>query len=218
MAARDPETGQFVSSQDRFDDYELVSINAPFGIPAGSLTGGTGFEGGQVGRFEGTELLDYDDIVDRHETLHLVAASHRLHAYMNSTETADGTVRASVEVSSSPSADVADDLTGSELVDDTDTDNVEKFTFQVSDSIDIIGRPLLVTAHAPFSDGASGVGGAGTAADDTVEVRGLPDQLARFHPRDELFANGTVEVWNVDDAGLHFELSIQHLYGVVSDD
>lgn len=189
-------------------------MQIPLGSPAGDLTGGTGFDGGQVGRFEGVEAIDYDDLVDRNEQLVLLSAVHRLTAYANSTETADGNVRAAVEVSSSPSRDVADSLVGPDDVADSSTGNVEVFDFSLSDSIDLLGRPLLAVGHAPFSDGASGVGGGGSVGTDEVKLSGLPPSLGRFHPRDELFVNGTFEVWNIDDAGIHFEVTLQHVYGV----
>jgi hypothetical protein len=45
----------------------------------------------------------------------------------------------------------------------------------------------------------------------------FPGPLAEFHPRDELFLNGEFLAWNIDDAGVHAEVTFQHVYGVVED-
>lgn len=211
VAARDPETGQFVSTPD-FDDIEQITFDVGVGIQAADLAGGTGF-GGSEQTFEGVQLLDYDEVVDRNESLHLLEARHELDVWANSTETADGTVGASVEVSASPARAVADmSLSTNTLIGPV----VGQSDFD--DTIDLIGNPLRAVGHAPFSDSASGVGGAGTAGADSLSIEGLPEQIARFHPRDELFLNGSIATWNIDDAGVHLNLTGQHIYGVVTDD
>lgn len=212
---RDPETGQFLPrGAEQFDDIEVATFAAGAGVAAANMTGGTGFEGGDVFSFEGLTILDYDEYVDRNEELHLITAYHELTVFANSTETADGNVVASVEVSSSPSLSgaVAPVTTNSQFDGDVAGGTVD------NDSIDTIGRPLQATGHAPFSDGATGVGGGGSEGHDTVAVAGLPSALARFHPRDELFFNGVLKAWNIDDAGIHALVQGQHVYGVARDD
>lgn len=217
MAHRDPETGQFVAESDQFTDYEVVSFQGNATIAASELTGDTTKNFGQESVFEGLELLDYDDVVDRNEELHLLSAQHRGAAYIKSTSTSDGTVRAVLEVSAAPSLSTSSAGVGTPA--QIESNNlVTEGLARDDDTIDLIGRQLISEGFAPFSDGGTGVGGAGSVAADSVSVSGLPEVLARFHPRDELFMNGRVEVQNVSDASVSVEVSGQHVYGVMMDD
>lgn len=214
MPHRDPATGKFVSDDMEFNDIEVVSFNGTFGIEASNLDGTTAFTGGDAGAIEGEPLIDYDDVVDRNEELVLLSAQHRLSTWANSTATSDGTVRTYAEVSASPvntlQAPVVDTaLEGNSLggtVGGAESD----------DTIDLIMRPLVATAHSPFSDSAGGVGGAGSAGEDNVEGNMFPQEYGRFHPRDELYANITLEVFNIADQGVHADISGQHVYGVMT--
>lgn len=218
MPHRDPDTGQFVPSEsEQFDDIEVVSFSANIGITADDLSGGTGFGGGDSADFEGVQVIDYDEVVDRNEELHLLEASHRLTVYANSTETADGNVAGAVEISASPSRSQV----VVRAVSPTQTEELEPGDAvggsESDDSIDIVGRPLSTVGHAPFSDGASGTGGGGSSGRDSYDGDTFPAEYGRFHPRDELFVNGELVAWNVDDAGVHASISGQHIYGVMSD-
>lgn len=213
---RDPETGQFQSMDEAaFDDVEVATFEAYVGVQASDLTGGTGFNGGDDAVFEGVELIDYDDLVDRNEELHLLEAQHAINVYANSTETADGTVRAAVEISASPSRTVAALGPSSAIADSTG--GARSASVGTDDSIDLIGRYLQAIGQAPFSDSTTGVGGGGSAGEDRVTVEAPPGPVARFHPRDELFLNGAFDAWNIDDAGIHVDVYGQHVYGVVED-
>ena len=214
MPHRDPETGQFVAGQHSYKDIEVASFGATVGIPAADLGGGAAFTGGEVDTFEGLQLLDYDEVVDRNEELVLLAAYHRLSPEINSTETADGSMRCAVEISASPALSEPTGQAASQADTDIsggtgDFDGVANF----DDTIDIVGRPLSGTAYAPFSDG-SGVGGGGSADGDQYRLDMAPAEFGRFHPRDELFLNGRTEVDNVDDSGVHLMVAGQHVYGV----
>ena len=195
-----------------FTDIEIATFRGSVGVEAANLPGATDFDG--VGdSFEGLRLIDFDEIVDRNEELRLLTADHALTIYANSTETADGWIRGIMEISASPArttisggigtGGITGDVVGNRASDDT---------------IDLLGRPLLASAGAPFSDGASGVGGGGSEGHDSVQIREPPAEFARFHPRDELFLNGVFESWNIDDAGIHAEIVGQHVYGVISDE
>lgn len=212
MAARDPETGKFVSAEG-FEDVEVVSFSAGLGVEAGNLAGATGFDGGSEHNFDGGELIDYDDVVDRNEMLVLLAGWHRLVTYINSTQTADGTVLATVEISSSPAQQMGFNITATDTdVFDT-TQNIVGSSNR-EDSIDVVARPMTAVGHGPITDGTNGVGGAGAAGEDTVRFGRPPGEAASFHPRDELFLNGELTQWNVDDAGIHIMVTGQHWYGV----
>lgn len=214
MASRDPETGQFVSGREQYQDYEVATTQVVMTIPAADLDGtaGSGFPNGD--NFEGIEVFDYDELVDRNEELHLLRAAHGLTVYSNSTATADGSIRGTVEISSSPARQGSRGApgTGGNTAGDA---GIVNFDTQKTDSIDLIGRVLTGFAGAPFSDGATGVGGAGSAGEDReVLAAGMPGSLGRFHPRDELFLNGVLECSNIDDAGIGLTVDIQHVYGV----
>lgn len=84
------------------------------------------------------------------------------------------------------------------------------------DSIDVILHGKAV-GHGPITDGTNGVGGAGSAGESELRETQYPEEFGRFHPRDELFLNGHIRVWNVDDAGVHVDMNGQLLFGVIAD-
>lgn len=217
MPHRDPQTGQFVSSPTDFADIEVVTFTGNVGVQAANLSGGTGFSGGDTDDFEGVELIDYDEIVDRNESLVLLQAHHALSVYINSTQTADGTVSAGVAVKADPSIDIVTQRAATPTgTVSTSPDNAVG-TAEFDDSIDFVGRVLSAVGYGPFTDGPAGVGGGGSAGEDSYTVKMAPAEFGRFHPRDELFMNGRINVWNVADAGAHVELSGQHVYGVLEE-
>jgi len=215
MPHRDPETGQFLPHDEQaYDDIEVATFSATVGIPASDLDGNTTFNGGIQEPFEALQLLDYDEIVDRNEELVLLDAHHSLYASINSTETADGSMRVAVEISADPALSDATIFAAGQSSQDVPGSLWEGVAAQ-DDTIDLIGRPLTGAATGPFSDGSSGAGGGGSASHDEVHLTMAPAEFGRFHPRDELFANGRAEINNVDDAGVHLGISCQHVYGVV---
>lgn len=215
MVRRDPQTGQFRSG-DEFDDVEVITFSADFGVTAAENDGSTGFIG-DTAMAEGVQLIDYDEIVDRNESLQLLSADHALMTYINSTMTEDGTVRTRVEISASPSITGPGSNSPSPQIYDGSSGSQVQGNASHDDTIDIVGRPLQATGHGPFSDTATGMGGGGSAGEDSVYVSQLPAEMGRFHPRDELFANAEIVAWNVDDAATHVEIVGQHVYGVISD-
>lgn len=211
MAVRDPVTGQFRSAvQENYDDIEVASWLTHLGVQAADLTGTTGF-GGQTDEWENHQVVDLDDILDRDEAADLIAAYHRVVVFQNSTATADGTVQAHVEVATSGNRLLGPAMGNTDAVGGAG-DVVGTTTSQ--DTIDLIGRALTATGHAPFSDGATGVGGGGSAGEDQVALSFPPGRLGQFHPRDEVVLNGRFAAWNIDDAAIHVMVSGQHWYGV----
>lgn len=220
MAHRDPETGKFVAEEhSKYDDIEVVTTARYFTVAAADLDGLTGEGFGEDQTFEGVGLIDYDEVVDRNESLHLLNADHRLVVASPSTQTADGTVRCSVEISSSPARQASFPVEPFDALDDQGGDFPISAASGITaeDTIDLIGRPLEAVAHSPFSDGATGVGGSGSSTDDNVTLDALPDPVAEFHPRDELFLNGSLDVSNISDGSIYFAVILQHTYGVKSD-
>jgi len=216
MPHRDPETGQFTGKSHSYSDIEVVTFAADIGVEASEMSGATGFSGGDVDSFEAVQAVDFDEIVDRNEELRLLQAQHRLSSYVNSTSTADGTVAVSAEVSASPALSQPTLRAVSAGTGGVDGGPAVG-TADVDDTIDIVGRPLAAVAHAPYTDGSSGTGGAGSAGEDQYESAMFPAEFGRFHPRDELFVNGRFVAWNIDDSGVHLALTGQHVYGVLDD-
>jgi hypothetical protein len=86
------------------------------------------------------------------------------------------------------------------------------------DGIDLVGRPLVATAIGQFYNAGTGAGGGSSAGEDSYVSNYFPGELGRFHPRDELELNLGFDASNVDDAGIHFDVVGQHVYGVVPHD
>lgn len=221
MSVRDPQTGKFVSPEDAgYDDWEFATNYLSHNVPASQLGGATDGTIGEAYNFEGLPLYEMDELLDRDEAADLVRAIHVLEAGITSTETADGTLRATMEISTSPDRKVANEVAGQGTGISgefngggsiTDASALgERLVFE--DSRDLLGRPLTALAYGPITDGTNGVGGAGTAGTDRVDIE---DPIGfDLHPRDEMFVNGAVEVANVDDTSVVFSLYTQHVYGV----
>jgi len=217
MPHRDPVTGEFVAASEMdFDDIEIASFQESLAVLAADIDGNANQDHPTPDNptFSGVELIDYDEIVDRNEELHLLRAQHLMHVYVNATGANDGTARAAVEVSTSPSRQVAFGQDTFDPIGDSDVQRCLEAP-GTEDSIDIVGRPLFGVAHAPFNEVGSGVSGGGSSGEDEYTLDGFPQPVGRFHPRDELFVNGALEASNVDDQALHIELVGQHVYGVV---
>lgn len=181
------------------------------GVQAADLAGGVGFGGGDVNAFEGLQVIDYDDIVDRNEELRLLSVFHEITVWQNATASADGNVAFAVEVSSAPTRNIAGSAPGTGPVDGNVVGGSSS-----DDTIDIIGRNLFAVAHGPYSDTVNGLGGGGAEGHDQYEATLFPLEFGRFHPRDELFLNGQLTAWNIDDAGVHAKFEGQHVYGVTT--
>lgn len=199
-----------------FDKFEEAFFSQKFSVPAADLSGATGALFGEEGRWEGRGLYSLDDLIDRDQLAVMLLAEHHLEVYVTSTETADGTVRAEMEVSTSPAASEAVDLLDS-ANDVADTAGALPVDADGSGVItsDLVGRALSAVAFGPFSDGATGVGGSGVAGVDWWE--GVPVANPVFDDRDDLFVNGVIEASNIADAAIHADLHVRHVYGVVGD-
>jgi hypothetical protein len=199
-----------------YDDIEVATFGAQIRVNASTLNGSANQDLPNGAAFEGLQLIDYDELVDRSETLMLLTAEHRLDAYANATGLSDGTVRAEIEISASPVTQAA-----AAVQEDAETPVIggssARARSTMDDSIDIIGRPLLDVTQAPFNSTQSGLGGGGSSSGDRTQLRRPPAELAEFHPRDEIFANGFVECSNVDNQAIHADINGYHVYGVLDD-
>jgi len=222
---RDPETGQFLSGhapRREWADIEVVTFGTETGVPAARLEGGTNYGDADQAVIEGSLLIDYDEVCDRNEELHLLEAQHRLSVWQNSTATEDGSIRVYVELSTSSVLELAE-VSNVDANDNLDGDSTKGQEAPVGqsesdDTIDVIGRPLAATGHGGFYNAANGAGGSGSAGEDSYESDYFPGEYGRFHPRDELNLNFYADISNIDDAGIHIDVVGQHVYGVVEHD
>lgn len=201
-----------------FDDIEVVNFLAEIRIDASDVTDDNTISGDTEDFEDGDPVVDYDEVVDRNEELRLLEAQHRMVAFVNGGEDATpstqyGVVAVAAEVSASPArSDIA--RTGTQPGGTTFSGNAIG-RFFTDDTIDIIGRPLAAKTGQDFSDTTNGAGGAAGGADDAYVTTMFPGEYGRFHPRDELFVNGQIRMWNMDVAGVGVDVRGQHVYGVL---
>lgn len=221
MPHRDPETGQYLPQDARieFEDIEVASFGFQGGVTAAGMEGSTGYGDADQGAVQGVQLIDYDEIVDRNEELHLLEAQHRLSVYQNATATEDGSIRGYAEISTSGAFQLAEvsDVSVSNL-DDNQRGDVINGQAEFDDGIDLIGRPLVATGTGSFYNASNGAGGGASAGEDSYVSDYFPGEMGRFHPRDELDLNIAFDASNIDDAGIHLDVTGQHVYGVVPHD
>lgn len=219
MPHRDPETGKFVSTADsveEFDEIEEVHGQALMTIAAANLDGSVGQTFGQEASFESEPLYSLDtEILDRREVAVLIWAEHRLDVYLKSTATADGTVRAAIEVTTSPDLHPSEGVDAPNTVEEQDTGPTIDIDMEIEQDAEHIGRVLNAVGFSPITDGTNGVGGAGTAGFDTWE--GAPMASPVFDDRDDILMNGFIETSNVTDNAVGVDLTVRHVYGVLED-
>lgn len=217
MAVRDPKSGKFVSQDDfsRFDDIAQMHSTLETSVPASDVGGQTGQTLGQFGNFEGEQLYEIEEIIDRGQVAALLWAHHRLIAYIGSTQTADGTVRASFEVSSSANRTVGRNLQSTDDIGDASGNFTIESSQNFDDTADIIGPVLEAVGYGPITDGANGVGGAGTAGFQDWEGPVMVSPV--FDDRDDIIVNGSIAHSNVSDAALHADLETWHVWGILEE-
>lgn len=214
MVHRDPETGKFVSDNGpegaRYIDTERLHFAEAFSDPASDHSGATGQNYGEGDGWEGIELIEIGDILERDEVAEVIRLSIVAQCSLPSTATSDGTVRAIAQVS------LDDDLTSLDLTsnwsDVTKPSGIQATQvsgggFDNEDAADMLTRALMVGTGAQFSDGASGVGGSASFGHDAVAREWTPGFAPVVDDRDVLYTSGAKEVSNVADQSSHVELA-----------
>lgn len=194
-----------------YDDFERAYSWHSFSVPASAVDGTTGQDGGQSFDAEGNaDIIQLD--VDRGEVAELVSLLVYLQVYSNSTTTADGTVLGGLEVSTFEDARVVQ--------------NFGNASSSLGGSIDsrksnVIKRPGIVevvtaVGHSPFSDGATGVGGAGSTGEATVrkQFRDMYGSGPTFDAGSELNLHPGFIQWNIADAAIHMDATIEVVYDI----
>lgn len=208
MPHRDPSTGQFVASSS-VEDVEIVSFGVPISVAASTLDGATDSFYGEQATFEGELLYDLDQIVDRHEVGELLRAEHRAVIQPTGTQTADSAAFLVAEIGASPSLklpggvfDAADDQAGDFTI-NTILDH--------SDTVDLVGRPLVAMAQGPFTDGTNNLGGGGGPGDDSLELSPIGFDMDR---RDEMYLSGKMGAQNISDGPVTAYVIGRHVYEI----
>lgn len=194
MPHRDPSTGKFVSTP-AFEDTETVPFEVSL-MFRGNTSGGSITDWKDITEFEGVEIVDLDQLLDRHRIATLVHIDAALHVNAFHFATAINEAAVSVEISASPSrqaayfADTADyeDIADFNVI-DGDMDELEVYVEQ-NDTVDLPMRPLTAGTSAPFADDTDQHGGGGQ--DGIDRAQGPTPGDWDFDRRDELYVNGVV--------------------------
>lgn len=181
--------GKFRSVDDvesRYDDVELWTDAIEVRIPTGELPPSNQAEKYSV------QLLDLDDLLDRSEQADLVAMDVRaVPSYLWTGENPnDDHFRSYLEISTASVLQVEPTFFGPNASVDQQGDPGANVAEEGDDSLDVLGRPLLVQKTAQMKDTTNTLGAGGSPL-----VDGWSGQPAdpTFHPRDEIFVNSR---WN----------------------
>lgn len=217
MPHRDPETGKFTANE--HDDYDRVEeqyFGLHLSVPASDVGGQTGQTFGQDGSFEGLLAYDAEVFLDRDEIGVMLWAEHNLVTGILSTQTADGTVSAILEVSAAGDRQVSAFAGASDIADASGDFTVETGNAIAGGEVntgDLVGRPLHAIGYGPITDGNASLAGSGSAGED--EWVGSPAAEPVWDVRDSIFVNGIMEQSNVSDAALYAQIQGRHVFGVM---
>lgn len=199
-----------------YSDIEHQRAWNQFSVAAGSLDGSTDERGGQ--NDVGEQVLGGREPIgglERGEIAELLAIRLYCEAYTNSTQTADGAVRGSVEISREP---VFQTLDGDQIT--TGTGSLDGLNYQVVGPGETFEPDVLARAQSmgfsPFSDGSSGVGGGGSTTQGVYEMDFMETfgSGPLFDRNDEFFQHVNWIQWNVADAALHVDWFYEMYWGV----
>lgn len=214
---RDPDTGQFVagaSPSTSYNNLDIQRVHFDASIEAADLDGSTGQAGGQSFRATPFQTRKPAGGIPRNAVAELVYIDLNVSTYINSTTTADNTVKAAVEMSSQQTANMVGDV-------DNNIDSDEHAgTFDRVDSADSTDSDVFAFATSrmtlgPF-DSAAGVGG-GAAYDRgrfTKNYVGEHGEGPFFEREDEFSYHIAVKQWNLADAALHIDVDTEMLWHV----
>lgn len=201
--------GKFVSVEDanRYDDVEMWTATSNALIPTDELP----TDDGAINE-EGHLILDMDDVIDRNEVATLLGVAYRLEPYAE--WGGDNPDPDPFEVYAEVSSAATRQANFGQL---DETLQAEEGRLRIvndgTDSLDIIGRPLLGAYLAPIKDTTESIGAGGISNGDAW-TGSVGD--AQFHPRDEVYVNysfaGTSEVSGAN--GLGVLLNAQFVFGV----
>lgn len=204
---RDPETGQFTTGRRGFDSIETLHSSVELSSDPVEYSANTdeSFSNGQV--FEGLELVDWGEILDRNEVGEVIHAHHRVVPYVQAPSNdlvGQATLRAAIQLSASPARQAitaTPNIVDMTLIDDQGQAPGSAFDLPLvfepsgqNDTRDIIGPNLLAVYHHGFEDRdlTNGVGIGGGPQTLPAEWEGTPPDFV-VDDRDEVYVNGAVE-------------------------
>lgn len=214
--------GKFVKTDEahpgqtiEFEDLEFFTGEVEIEVGSGDLTGGR-----NVTEYEGVELLDVGEIVDRNEVAFLLHLEVGHSTWMEGTNNEDQYVHSHVELSARPAlAAIHNQADAGETIDDQesvagDMTGVEKIISSTDDA-DLLSRPLTSQASRQILDGAGGVGAGGYAEQD--QVSGVPPGRWDFDRRDEIYQNGVLYSDGQAGAGFAAGTDFQMVFGIADE-
>lgn len=195
--ARNPVTGQFMADDlvDRYDDLEYWHFNKQIVMDDADLSsGGNTVDFQHDAGFEGEEIVDIDDLVDRQGTAVLEIATIGTLVYRPNAAHPDADqLRAAAELSASPNREMAvpkKPASDYNQVGDDSGTGVTPEEFQAdSDTADLITMPALTYQETTYDDETNGSGGSGTSVTPSYVHGPLPGNW-EFDRRDEIYLNG----------------------------
>lgn len=223
MPHRDPETGQFLSHDETKRDFKDITVQRQtdhFSVAAADLDGSTGQQGGQ--HFVATSDLDIDIAggLDRNEVAKLLATRLTVQAFVNSTATADGTVEAELEYSTEAAPEIIEQRgEGTIATAGLEGGAVDRLHSEVTNSPEVLAWARAV-GHNPFSDGASGVGGGGSAGETTYVMEYgelLGEAAPEFDRHSDIHTHVALRNWNMADAAIHATGNLDLVWGIFED-
>lgn len=217
MPQRDPSTGKFVAGGDveHFDDLEHQTLRRHFSISAGNNDGTTGQFGGQTRTIENAESEKIAGGLSRGEVAELVAVQVKLRAFINSTQTADGTVRGAMELSTDTSPIMLSDAQKT-AGDVTANDGTTVDYAAWGDTSPEVLAFLESVSYGPITDGTNGVGGSGTSEtiEKVVPYRAWFGSGPTYDRHNDLNEHLLITQWNVADAATHLDYEASLLWDI----
>lgn len=188
--------GKFESiDQETFVDYEVVPLSVTLNGD-GHTSSVSSFDWSNHTEFQGLEVLDMSDLLDRHRVAHLIEVDAGLvaYSYQNATDPSLSIVAAELSASPALSAATISPEGDREAIDDTESINGDLDTVEGEvvnpDTLDVPIRPLVAFASMTYEDATDGAGGG--AGGPVDRATGPVPGTWQFDRRDELYVNGTI--------------------------
>lgn len=185
-----------------YESVDVQSFYDEFSVAAADLDGTTGQGGGQAFHDDDRILREPAEGIPRGATAELVAVLMHMDVFQNSTTTADGTVLAALEWSSSGTPEIADADGISTAIGNAGTVDLVDLVHTADSDVLFIQAAV---GHAPFFDSTNGVGGAGHVGTSVWEVnyRNEFGSGPVFERDDEVHGHIAFKQWNIADAAIH---------------
>lgn len=195
------------------DDLEYINFNVDLKADPADSDGTQDQTYGQTGDYEGLELLDFDDLLDRHEVAHLVYMDAHLAVHiLQQAQTGNTMARGIHEFNARPSITAAHEAESYSNVATSSGDLTPESSTLTDDSADLPVRPLEAVATQAYRD--DGNNQVATGAQGWDAVRGPIPGTWDFDRRDELYLNGVLEMDNWQAGSFHNSIAGQLVFAI----